>query len=89
MAKLTGVKNLTGGRQKLQKTIVTIELSAFDLCRIQSFIKIEAFAVLRPKLWPKRSQLPTLTCAKNHRKLVVNEFNIFKLFTMQNSLENG
>ena len=47
--------------QKLQKPIVTIEFTALDLCRVQNFIKIEAFAVLRPKLWPKRWQVPTLT----------------------------
>ena len=58
------VSNLTGGRQKLQKTIVTIELNALDLCRIQSFIKIEAFANLRPNLWPKTWQVPILTEVK-------------------------
>ena len=56
--------------QKLQKTIVTIEFTALDLCRVRNFIKIEAFAVLRPKLWPKRWQVPTLTGVKNHRKLL-------------------
>ena len=57
-------------RQKLQKTIVTNELSAFDFWRIQSFIKIEAFTVLRLKPWLKRWQMPTLTGVKNHRKLL-------------------
>ena len=32
--------------------------------------KIEAFAVLCPKLWPERWQVPTLTGVKNHRKLL-------------------
>ena len=64
------VSNLTGARQKLQKIIVTIELSAIDLCIIQNFIKIEAFIVLRPKLWPKRWQVPALTGVTNHRKLL-------------------
>ena len=46
--------------QKLQKTIVTIEFTGLDLCRVRNFIKIEAFVVLRPKLWPERWQVPTL-----------------------------
>ena len=62
------MSNLTGGCQKLQKAIVTIELSAFDLCRIQSFIKIEAFAVLRPNLCHKKLLSPlnlaSLICAE-------------------------
>ena len=41
-------------RQKLQKTIVTIEFTALDLCRVQNFIKIEAFTAFHPKLWPER-----------------------------------
>ena len=69
MPKLTGVK-FDRWASKTTNTIVTIELSAFDLCRIQSFIKIEAFAVLCPKLWPKWWQVPTLTGVKNHRKLL-------------------
>ena len=40
--------------QKLQKTNVTIEFTALDLFRVCKFIKIEVFAVLRPKLWPER-----------------------------------
>ena len=64
------MSNLTSGHQKLQQTFVTIELSVYDLCRIESFIKIEAFAVLRPKLWPKRWQVPTLRSVKNHRRLL-------------------
>ena len=51
--------------QESQKTIVTIEFVTLDLFRVQNFIKIEAFAVLRPKLWPKRWQVPTLTGVKN------------------------
>ena len=50
---LTGAKS--GKRQKLQKAMVTIEFTALDLCRVQNFIKIEAFAVLHPKLRPERS----------------------------------
>ena len=64
---LTGVN--IDRHQKLQKTIVTIEFTALDLRRVRNFIKIEAFAVLRPKLWPKR-QVQTLTGVKNHRKLL-------------------
>ena len=53
MPTLTGAKS--GKRQKLQKAMVTIEFTALDLCRVQNFIKIEAFAVLHPKLRPERS----------------------------------
>ena len=60
MPKLTGVE-FDRWASKTTKTVVTIELSAFDLCSIQSFIKIQAFAVFHPKLWPKRWQVPTLT----------------------------
>ena len=60
---LTGIKNY-------QKTIVTIEFTAFDSCRVRNFIKIEAFAVLLPKLCPERWQVPTLAGVKNHRKLL-------------------
>ena len=60
MPKLTGVE-FDRWASKTTRTVVTIELSAFDLCSTQSFITIEAFAVLRPKLWPKRWQVPTLT----------------------------
>ena len=41
-------------RQKLGKTIVAIEFTALDLCSVRNFIKIEAFTVLHPKLWPER-----------------------------------
>ena len=62
------MSNLTGGCPKLQKAIVTIELSAFNLCRIQSFIKIEAFAVLHLNLCHKKllppPKLATLICAE-------------------------
>ena len=40
--------------QKLQKIIVIIEFTALDLCREQNFTKIEAFAILHPKLWSER-----------------------------------
>ena len=43
-------------RQKLQKTIVTIEFTALDLCRVQNFFKIDTFATRCPKLWPQRWQ---------------------------------
>ena len=46
---LTDVKNY-------KKTIVTIEFTALDLCRVQNFFKIDAFATLRPKLWPQKWQ---------------------------------
>ena len=65
---LTGVN--IDRRKKLQKTIVTIEFTALDSCRVRNFIKIEAFAVLLPKLWPERWQVPTLAGVKNHRKLL-------------------
>ena len=65
---LTGVK--CDKHQKLQKALATIEFTALDLCRVRIFIKIEAFAVLRPKLRPKIWQVPTLTSVKNHRKLL-------------------
>ena len=56
MAKLTGVK-FDRRASKTTKNYCVHWTSVFDLCRIQSFIKIEAFAVLRPKLWPKRWQV--------------------------------
>ena len=56
-------------RQELQKPIVTIEFTTLDLCRVQNFIKIEAFVVLRSKLCPERWQVPTLA-VKNYRKLL-------------------
>ena len=47
--------------QQWQVSILTgVEITALDWYRVQNFIKIEAFAVLRPKLWPKRWQVPTL-----------------------------
>ena len=54
-----------------QKTIVTIEFTTLILCRVQNFIKIEAFAVLRPKLpklWPNRRQVHTLTSVNIDRR---------------------
>ena len=65
---LTGVN--INRRQKFQKTIVTIEFTALDLCRIPNFIKFEAFATRRPKLWPERWQVLTLAGVKYHRKLL-------------------
>ena len=55
---------------ELQKTIVTIEFTTLTLCRVRNFIKIEAFSVLRPKLWPDRWQVPTLTGVINYKKLL-------------------
>ena len=54
-----------------QKTIVTIEFTTLILCRVQNFIKIEAFAVLRPKLpklLPNRWQVHTLTSVNIDRR---------------------
>ena len=65
---LTGVK--FDRRRELQKTIVTIEFTTLTLCRVRNFIEIEAFSVLRPKLWPKRWPVPTLTGIKNYKKLL-------------------
>ena len=65
---LTGVN--INRRQKLQKNIVTIEFTTLDLWRVRNFIKIEAFVILCPKLWPERWHVPTLTGVKNHRKLL-------------------
>ena len=68
------VSTLTGlninRHQKFQKTIVTIEFTALDLCRVQNFIKFEAFTTRRPKLWPERWQVLTLAGVKYHRKLL-------------------
>ena len=65
---LTGVN--IDRHQKLQKAIVTIEFTALDLCRVQNFIKIEAFTAFHPKLWPERWHMPTLAGVKNHKKLL-------------------
>ena len=51
---LTGVKNY-------KKTIVTIDFTVLDLCRVRNFIRIEAFAPLRSKLWPERWQVSRIT----------------------------
>ena len=66
---MTGVK--FGRRRESQKTIVTIEFTTLTLRTVRSFIKIEAFVVLRAKLWPNRWQLPTLTGVNidRHQKL--------------------
>ena len=63
---------------KIQKTIATIEFTALDLCRVRDSIKIEAFVVLRPKLWPEWWQVPILVSQKT---IVINELSTFKLFT--------
>ena len=65
---LTGVN--IDRRQKLQKAIVTIEFTTLDLCRVQNFIKIEAFTAFHPKLWPERWHMATLAGVKNHKKLL-------------------
>ena len=65
---MTGV-NIDRCRE-LQKTIVTIEFTTLTLYRVWNFIEIEAFAVLLPKVWHNRWQVPTLTGVKNHRKLL-------------------
>ena len=65
---LTGAK--FHRRRESQKTTVTIEFTSLTFCRVRNFIEIEAFAVLRPKLWPKRRQVQTLTGVKSHRKLL-------------------
>ena len=65
---LTGVN--IDRRQKLQKTIVTTDFIALDLCRVQNFIKIEAFTAFPPNLWPERWHVPTLASVKNYKKLL-------------------
>ena len=83
------MSDLTSGCQKLQKPIATIELSAFDLCRIQSSIKIEAFTVLRPNLWPKTQKVPILTEVKidkhqeSQKNIVAIEFVTLNLFRVK------
>ena len=52
-----------------QKT-VTIEFTTLTLCRVRNFIRIEAFAAFRAKLWRKGWQVPTLTRVKNYKKLL-------------------
>ena len=59
---LTSAKSDT--RWESQKTIVTIEFITLTLCWVQNLIKIEAFAVLGPKLpklWLNWWQVHTLT----------------------------
>ena len=53
---LAGVK--FDRRRESQKTIFTIEFTTLTLFRVRNCIKIEAFAFLRPKLWPNRWQVP-------------------------------
>ena len=87
------MSDLTSGHQKLQKPIATIELSTFDLCRIQCSIKIEAFAVLRPNLWPKTQKVPILTEVKiekhqeSQKNIVAIEFVTLNLFRVQNVIK--
>ena len=76
--------------QHWQASIVTIEVTALDLCRLRNFIKIEAFAVLRPKPWPKKMIGANIDRYQESQKTIVfNEFSNFKLFTLQNFVENG
>ena len=71
---MTGVK--FDRRWESQKTIVTIEFTAFTLCRVRDFIKIKAFVILRPELWRDRYdrcqqwQVSILTSIKNYKKLL-------------------
>ena len=58
---------------RITKTIVTIESTILTLCSVQNFIKIEAFAITRPKLsklWPNRWQVSILIGVKNFKKLL-------------------
>ena len=75
-------------RWESQKTIVTIEFTTLMLCWVQNFIKIEAFAVLHPKLpklWPNRWQVHTLTDVKNYKKTIVTiEFAALDLCRVRN-----
>ena len=67
---LTDVKNY-------KKTIVTIEFTALDLCRVRNFFKIDAFATLRPKLWPQKWQCQhwqVSRITKNYRHWWIQHF---------------
>ena len=58
------------GVKTYKKIFVTIEFTTLHFCRVRNFIKIEAFAALRPKLWPERWHLSPLAGVKNHTKLL-------------------
>ena len=67
----TRCSTLTGPtRQQVLQLMMTIEFATLTLCRVRNFIKIETFAVPRPKLWPNRWQVPKLTGIKNYKKLL-------------------
>ena len=88
---------LTGAKfdrlRESQKTIVIIEFPTLDLCRVRNFIKIETFAVFRPKLWPKRWQVPILTGVKIDRRqklqkpIVTIKFTVLDLCWIQNFIK--
>ena len=63
LSNLTGIKNR-------KKTIATIEFTTLNFCKVRNVIKIEAFAVLGPKLWPKNWQVSILTGGKNYKKIL-------------------
>ena len=77
---MTGVK--FERRWESQKTFVTIEFTTLTLCRVRNFIKIEAFAVLRPKLAWKMTVANIGRCQESQKTIVINEFSTFKLFTI-------
>ena len=72
---LTGIK--FDRRRESQKTIVTIEFTTPALSGVRNFIKIEAFSVFHPKLWPNRWQVPTITGANmdRHQKVTKNDYH--------------
>ena len=79
--------------QESQKIIATIEFTSLNLCRVRNFIKIEAFAVLRPKVRAKRGQLPTLTGVKSDKRqklqkaLAIIEFTALDLCRVRNFIK--
>ena len=79
--------------QESQKIIATIEFTSLNLCRVRNFIKIEAFAVLRPKVRAKRGQLPTLTGVKSDKRqklqkaLATIEFTALDLCRVRNFIK--
>ena len=83
---LTGAKFVRRGES--QKIIVTIKFTTLTLCGVRNFIKIEAFAVLHPKLWPDRWQLPTLTGVTNYKKTIpTSELTALDLWRVQNFIK--
>ena len=82
----TGVKNR-------KKTIATIEFITLNFCKVRNVIKIEAFAVLVPKLWPKNWQVPTLTGInidmrqKLQNDFVTIEFRASDLYRVSNFIK--